>query len=547
MSLIKANAVQIGQSPTATQNFTLAVPSSPDGTIKLARGNAGATTQDVMNVSNAGVVSFPQGLGNISNSTAIATGSTTARSLANRFADVVNVKDFGAVGDGVVDDTAAIQNAINSGKALVFLPEGNYKVTASITIPENVTLEGTLQPMQTGVLWNYSTSQWRIPNNATVISVSFGSGGSSKTNAAIRLSNESCVKGISFYYPSQNGDTSTPTQYPPTISLKPRTTGTLSLDTVTGASIESCHFCNPWNAIDFSDRNGRLLAKNLCGFAYNNFIYVDNSYEVNRLQDIQLNPINSYYGNFGGGNILEWQYVNQTGSALKIGKADAIEINNVFSFGFWNGIYISLFDTNAPNGIFIKGGGFEGCAFPVKITKSFRRIIFTGVQFGALLLGGTGSEPCQAITINSDIYNQNLPHEIKFVNCSVFQSYLQAVVMYNVTDVTFSSCGFYQSNSYNQGFVTPVIFCLVGTDIKINGCTIEQQAQPNGNGIIFNTVNGFVIENNFIKGITSAGSSIFIANSTNSRLNNNIELGTASSGVGQVGSTNVVSTNYVQY
>ena len=133
MSLIKANAVQVGQSPTATQNFTLAVPSSPDGTIKLARGNSGATTQDVMNVSNAGVVSFPQGLGNISNSTAIATGSTTARSLANRFADVVNVKDFGAVGDGVTNDTAAIQAAINSGAKSIFIPKGKYICNSKIT------------------------------------------------------------------------------------------------------------------------------------------------------------------------------------------------------------------------------------------------------------------------------------------------------------------------------------------------------------------------------------------------------------------------------
>lgn len=63
-------------------------------------------------------------LGKLTNITA--TGSTTARSLANRFADVVNVKDFGAVGNGVVDDTAAIQLAVNQGKKGLYFPEGNY-------------------------------------------------------------------------------------------------------------------------------------------------------------------------------------------------------------------------------------------------------------------------------------------------------------------------------------------------------------------------------------------------------------------------------------
>jgi hypothetical protein len=56
MSLIKSNSIQIGQSSTATQNFTLAVPAAPDGTIKLARGNSGATTADIFSVNGSGAI-----------------------------------------------------------------------------------------------------------------------------------------------------------------------------------------------------------------------------------------------------------------------------------------------------------------------------------------------------------------------------------------------------------------------------------------------------------------------------------------------------------
>jgi len=45
-----------------------------------------------------------------------------------------NVLDFGAVGDGVADDTAAIQAAIDSGAGSVYAPTGIYKITSTVNI-----------------------------------------------------------------------------------------------------------------------------------------------------------------------------------------------------------------------------------------------------------------------------------------------------------------------------------------------------------------------------------------------------------------------------
>jgi len=46
---------------------------------------------------------------------------------------VANVLDYGAVGDGVANDTAAIQAALDASSA-VYLPAGNYKITAALEL-----------------------------------------------------------------------------------------------------------------------------------------------------------------------------------------------------------------------------------------------------------------------------------------------------------------------------------------------------------------------------------------------------------------------------
>lgn len=66
-------------------------------------------------------------------------GSTGAvnRVLTSRLQDYVSVKDFGAVGNGVADDTAAIQLALNSG-GNIYIPDGVYMLATKTTVSPEI-------------------------------------------------------------------------------------------------------------------------------------------------------------------------------------------------------------------------------------------------------------------------------------------------------------------------------------------------------------------------------------------------------------------------
>jgi len=107
MSTVKANNHQVGQSVTATNNFTLYQPATPDGTVRLGVGNTGATTLDAVTVTNAGSV----GIGTSSPTTILNAFSSTAAANIR-----VTSQGFNAAFSAFRYDTSANGPTLNFNK-----------------------------------------------------------------------------------------------------------------------------------------------------------------------------------------------------------------------------------------------------------------------------------------------------------------------------------------------------------------------------------------------------------------------------------------------
>jgi hypothetical protein len=113
--------------PIVQQGITVEVPaasfSAPGGITPVAQGGTGASTAAAA-------------LANLQYLTALSGG--VARSATAKNGDWVSVKDFGAVGDGVTDDTAAINTCIAAVNAspyrAVYFPAGTYKITSALAV-----------------------------------------------------------------------------------------------------------------------------------------------------------------------------------------------------------------------------------------------------------------------------------------------------------------------------------------------------------------------------------------------------------------------------
>jgi autotransporter-associated beta strand protein len=113
---------------------------------------------------------------------------------------VATPQEFGARGDGITDDSAAFQNAINavynsggSGGGVIFVPNGDYAFYTNISLPTGVSLHGD---------W----ADW-VRKGTTAVGTTFKIYyGAGNTNDApfIYLNRSTALKGVNIWYPDQN-------------------------------------------------------------------------------------------------------------------------------------------------------------------------------------------------------------------------------------------------------------------------------------------------------------------------------------------------------
>ena len=128
-----------------------------NGTIAEGAAAEGVTeilTQysDLLNISNN--YTFKGAQSGYTSQTGVSSLQPIQRTLQLKVDDVVNVRDFGAVGDGATDDTAAIQRAIDQVyfggfsltqsrlRRVINMPAGLYKITDSLKLNSHVILRG---------------------------------------------------------------------------------------------------------------------------------------------------------------------------------------------------------------------------------------------------------------------------------------------------------------------------------------------------------------------------------------------------------------------
>ena len=236
-----------------------------------------------------------------------------ARTGNSKWADTVSVKDFGAVGDGVTDDTAAIQAAIDTQKS-VYVPAGTYRLSDAV---------GCYYAGQI----IYGDGRTKSVFLADDINYSFNL---SATAVLVLTPNEPGTSlrdiGIQFVQPVTSTRSSL-VQYPPAIYAQncPR------------FSMYQCRITNGMTGIDMRQNSGGATIDGLEMSCYNYGVRIDGSLDSVRIIRLQYWPFDIV------GTANESIFFDSSNRGVESGRCDDLKIEDCLFIN--GGIQLSLIST----------------------------------------------------------------------------------------------------------------------------------------------------------------------------------------------------------
>ncbi len=275
-----------------------------------------------------------------------------------------NVRDAGALGDGVTDDTEAFQRALDAagaaGGGVVQVPAGAWCIRGNLRIPGAVTLQGVFRtpPLPFGGPGG---------KMAGTVLEAYAGRGSQEGEPFIRLAGHASVlSGIIVRYPEWKQSDIPPVPYPPTVKG----------DHVEDVAVLDCLLLNSYEGMHFYG-SARMIIRNVFGYPSYRGLYIDACYDIARVENCHFWPFGVVYN--ADDPYCKW--VNMNGVAFEFGRTDWQYVTHTFCFGYGIGYRFSKTDAGACNGSFV-GIGADSCRRAVYVEDAQKAgLLITNGEF----------------------------------------------------------------------------------------------------------------------------------------------------------------------
>jgi len=342
-----------------------------------------------------------------------------------------------AKADGVTDDTAAIQAAVDKTAekgGQVYLPPGMYLVAGSLQVKPGVAVVGAAV-----------APQYIKPLLGTVI-LATGGRDNEDAPALFELGDSSAVQGLTVFYPEQK-----PTDIHPYSWTFHLQGGDNTVENVT--------LINSYNAIRVGpEPNVRHRIRSVYGCALRRGVFVDSCSDIGRVENVQFHCHWWSAPEVGGdwGPVFEFMWKNC--EAFIFGRTDWEYITNNFVFPVNIGYHFIATPSGECNG-HLTANGADAAQVCVQVDAvQPMGLLITNGQFVAF----NGDDPTAIIV------SETCRGQVRLVNCNFWGGFRRVAALSGHSFVGFSDCYFSNWDRNREGL--PAIDQRAGK-LQVEGCS----------------------------------------------------------------------------